>query len=517
MMSIRWRRRGARLRITNVISVAAVWFAVGAWPHAQDLAVLRLLERADQLQGRGDEVATLRVFEDVVRQFPRDERAPVALLRLAEGRWGLGDADGALLAVGQLREEYGNSPSAAGTYLLEARLRLAEAEGPEDLRDVRATLSRVPALFDRNAYPDSTWRHASAMRRGRIALSLGDLDLAAAEFLAIVEDETRSETTTDAQVELANVFALQEQWTSAAEILQRVVERAPLGDGEAPARERARRRLSLLHRSVFRPLVGQNPWTAVRRVQAPGRGFRDPIGVAVADDGRLVVADEGLDLALAFDPAGALVATTASDDLRLPWWAPDGEAYVLGRRTVQQPFGESRSVVFDIPDDDELDRLEDLRAGARAPFGHWIMLDTDRRQVVRFDRHGGYLETLIDRRSDMEIVDVEVDVRGRIWMLDREDKRVLRVASDGTAEGPVVSGQWRRPEALTVDALGNVYVLDRDRKTVDVFGPDGISKGTVGPRLPDGTELRSPRDIGVDGAGLLYVVDRDADTVFILE
>lgn len=501
------------------IAVAVVWFTAAAQFQAQDLAVLRLLERADQLQGRGDAVATLRVFEDVVRQFPADERAPVALLRLAEGRWALGDADGALLAVNQLRQQYANAPSAAGTYVLEARLRLAEAEGPEDLRDVRATLSRVPALFDRDTYPDSTWRHASAMRRGSIALSLGDLDLAAAEFLAIVEDETRSETTADAQVELANVFALQMRWAQAAEILQRVSEARPVGPGagEELTRERARRRLSLLHRTVFRPLAGQTPWTSVRRLQAPGRGFRDPIGVAVADDGRLVVADEGSDLALAFDPAGELIATTATDDLRLPWWTPDGEAYVLGRRAVQQPFAGSRRVVFDVPDDDELDRLEDLRAGARAPFGHWIMLDTDRRQVVRFDRAGAYLTTLLDRRGDLEIVDLEVDVRGRIWMLDRDDKRVLRFAPDGTAEGPIVSREWRRPESLTVDAVGNFYVLDRDRKTVDVFGPDGATKGTVGPRLPDGTELRGPRDIGVDGAGQLYVADRDWDTVFILE
>ena len=174
-------------------------------------------------------------------------------------------------------------------------------------------------------------------------------------------------------------------------------------------------------------------------------------------------------------------------------------------------------MIFEVPDDGELEQLEDLRAGSRGPLGEWVVLDADRRQVVTFDRTRRYRRTLVDRRQNRNVVDLEIDERGRLWVLDREQEQVLRYELDGTAEGPVISREWRRPEALTVDAIGNVYVLDRDAKTVDIFAPNGQLVATVGPVLLDQTELRSPRDVAVDGAGRLYIADRDLETVLILE
>jgi sugar lactone lactonase YvrE len=136
---------------------------------------------------------------------------------------------------------------------------------------------------------------------------------------------------------------------------------------------------------------------------------------------------------------------------------------------------------------------------------------------VRFDRDGRYRATVVDRIRDQNIVDLDVDARGRLWVLDGEQNRVLRFGLDGTAEGVKVRHDWRQPEALAVDSIGNVYVLDREAKTVDVFGPDGAALHSVGPVLGDGTELRRPRDLAVDGSGRLYIVDGDPAAVLILE
>jgi hypothetical protein len=174
-------------------------------------------------------------------------------------------------------------------------------------------------------------------------------------------------------------------------------------------------------------------------------------------------------------------------------------------------------VTFAVTDGGGVDRLDDLRAGARSSFGEWVILDRDRRQVVRFDRDGRYRATVVDRIRDQSIVDLDVDARGRLWLLDGEQNHVLRFGFDGTAEGLRVSHDWRRSEALAVDSLGNVYVLDREAKTVDVFGPDGAAIHSVGPVLSDGTELRRPRDLAVDGSGRLYIVDGDPAAVLILE
>ena len=479
-----------------------------------------MLEQAEQLSRQGDHAASLQAYEDLVTQFPDDERTPVALLRLAEGRGSIGDWEGAVTAIDNLRQLYGRSPSAAGTWLVEAQIRSQTATTVDDLRAAHATLGRVPALFGRLEYPDPVWRQRAGTARGRLSLLLGDLDLAAAEFLAVIEDEPRGATTPVAQVALADVFARQRQWTAAAEMLQRVVDDVTVDTTDVDrVRVRATQRLSLLHRTVFRPILGRQPWTSVRRLEAPGRGFSDPVGVAVAPDGRVVVTDDGSDLALTFDARGALVATTVVDRGGLPWSGFDRQLYVLDRRVVQSPVagGTTPTTAFIIPDGANWRELDNLGAGARGALDEWLILDTRERRVMRFSRYGRYEATLVDRTGDTEVVDVALDSRGRLHVLDGEQDRVLRFRLDGTAEGAVVEHEWRRATALAVDAVGNLFVLDRDQRTVDVFNLEGQLNFTLGPRLPDGTELRSPRDLAIDDAGRLLIADRDLDVVVILE
>ncbi len=485
---------------------------------AQEPGAIRLLNQADQLSRSGDVAATLQTYEDLVSRFPEDERAPVALLRLAEGRWAAGDREGATAAIAHLRDRYGRAPSAAGTWVLEGQIQSQTASSVDDLATAHTTLGRVHALFDRSEYPDSTWRRMAGVARGRLSLLRGELDLAAAEFLGVVEDEPAGPGTAEAQTALAEVLIYQREWSAAAEILQRVVDQAPAdGPNGLTPHTLASRRLSLLNRTVFRPRLRRSPWTAVRRLEVPGRGLDNPVGLAVAPDGRVVVIDEGTDLALTFSADGQLVGTAVVDRGGLPWTGPGGELYVVDRRMIQQPSGETVAATFAVPDRGGFRNLENLRAGARGVFEEWFILDTGLRRVVRFDRQRQYSATLVERGRGSEIVDLALDRRGRLYALDGEQNNVIRFGLDGAVEGTVVSREWRRPEALTLDAIGNVYVLDRDEKTIDVFDPDGTLLLTYGPQLPDGTRLSGPRDLAVDDEGRLYVVDRDLDAVFILE
>ena len=515
------RRRCLTAVVVGVV-VCASLVATEGLSYAQDPVAALLLDQADQLSRRGDVAGTLQTYQDVVSRFPGDERAPVALLRLAEGRWAAGDPEGASAAIGQLRERYGRAPSAAGAWVLEGEMQWQNASSVDDLRTAHTTLGRVSALFGRPEYPDPLWRRRAGAARGQLSLLLGDLDLAAAEFLVVVEDEPVGPGTAEAQIALAEVLTYRKEWSAAAEILQRVVDRGPANENDSDESATApdilaRRRLSLLHRTVFRPKLRRSPWTAMRRLEAPGRGLSNPVGLAVAPDGRVVVTDDGADLALTFGADGSLLATTVVDRGGFPWTGPGGELYVLDRRVIQRPLGETGPVTFAVPDGGRLRNLENLRAGARGVLDEWFILDTGRRRVVRFDRQRQYSSTLVERDRGSEIVDLALDRRGRLYALDGKQNRVIRFALDGAAEGTVASREWRRPEALTVDGVGNLYVLDRDEKTIDVFDPDGTLLLTYGPQLPDGTELSGPRDLAVDDAGRLYIADRDLDAVFILE
>lgn len=511
----------AKRAICSVLLIGLVWPGVSG---AQDGAARRRFAQAAELASRGEATASVDVYKDLVRQYPEDDLVPLALLRVAEGRWAMGDAAGARAVTAQLRELHPAAPATAGAYVLEGQMQLAMAITLNDLRDVWVTLGHVRSAFDPLVYPDPAWRRHAGLLRGRVAVLLDELDLAAAELLTVLEEDSVAHGRShilEARVELAQVFLAQGQFREGAEILQRVIEDGDTTPAPSNTTRRtvdlARRRLSLLQRIVFRPLAGQSAWTSVRSLVVPGGGLRAPNGVAVSDDGHLVVADERADLALVFDPGGALIATSVVENPRLPWWGTDGQAYVLDRRLVKRPLSEPDPVTFAMPEGVELRPMNDLRAGAQGPLGEWVLLDVDLRRVVRFDRYRRYQSTVVFRRLAEEITDVAVDLRGRIWLLDRDEDRVLRAGLDGNPDTVFATGEWRRPEAVAVDALGGAYVLDRDAKTVSVFGPDGALKLLVGPVLPDGTELRSPRDVAVDGAGRLYLADRGRNAVFILE
>ena len=391
------RHRNLTAVAVGVVLCVALITTVGV-SYAQEPGAIRLLNQADELSRRGDVAATLQTYEDLVSSFPEDERAPVALLRLAEGRWTAGDREGATSAIAHLRDRYGRAPSAAGAWVLEGQIQFATASSVDDLLNAHTTLGRVDALFGRSEYPDSIWRRQAGVVRGRLSLLRGELDLAAAEFLSVVEDEPAGPGTAEAQTALAEVLIYQREWSAAAEILQRVVNQAPADglDGLTP-HSLASRHLSLLHRTVFRPGLRRSPWTTMRRLEAPGRGLDNPVGLAVAPDGRVVVADEGTDLALTFSADGQLVGTTVVDRGGFPWTGPGGELYVLDRRMIQQPFGETVSATFAVPDGGGFRNLENLRAGARGVFDEWFILDTGLRRVVRFDRQRQYSATLVER------------------------------------------------------------------------------------------------------------------------
>ena len=151
------------------------------------------------------------------------------LLQIARGRWRLGQTSAARDATARLRSSYGTAPSAAGAYVLEGTMLLEEATGPDELRQARTVFGRVPALFDRTRYPDGRWRRDARMGQGRISMLLGELNVAAGEFLSAIEDETSAPGVAEARIQFATVLLYQGRWLEGAEILQDVVNRAAEG------------------------------------------------------------------------------------------------------------------------------------------------------------------------------------------------------------------------------------------------------------------------------------------------
>jgi len=521
-MNISLNRRivfGLAVLCVSVLSVASMTHAAAAMgsmaPWQSAGAARRLFFDAEQAEEEGDLEAALEKYELVAQQFPDHELADDALLRLARGRWVRGNTAVAMEIIDRLKTNYQGSPGSAGAFVLEADMLVEGARGVHDLQDARETLELVPTLYGRAEYPILEWRAQALMRTGEVSILLGEVGNAAAAFLSAIEDEPASAWTAAAQLGLATVLLRSGDWVSATEILQRIIDEGEEAGTDPAVVGAARRRLSLAHRLVLRPSLGQRPWASARSLQVSGTQFKDPVGVAATETGWLALVDEGIPLVIVVDPSGAPVQKLTTKDVRHPFFAPDGAACVTSKKAVMFPLTRLRQE-FEVPDGNEIKLLENLLSATRGIFGDWLILDQDKNQVFHFSPTGNYQDAVVGGNRSKP-VDLARDYLGRIYVLDREAEDVVRLGPDGSGRVRVASGDWRRPEALTLDELGNLYVLDRDAKMIKVFSPAGQQLWEIGPTLPGGIELRSPRDIAVDGTGRLYIADKDLKAVLVLE
>jgi uncharacterized protein (TIGR03437 family) len=104
---------------------------------------------------------------------------------------------------------------------------------------------------------------------------------------------------------------------------------------------------------------------------------------------------------------------------------------------------------------------------------------------------------------------VAADASGNLYIADRDNARVRRVATDGTITTIAASAGWLAPSAISVDAAGNIYVVDTGLKQVLQITPAGDAK-----RVAASLTLTAPAAAVADAAGNLYVADSGAGTIF---
>jgi hypothetical protein len=490
-------------RLTAVVGLAFL-FVSSAAIGQDEAAPRRLLLASERLERDGDLVGSEASYQLVINRFPGSRQAELAMLALARSAWKKDDVEAAHEHLTTLISTFPESPRAATASVLQARYGLAEAEGTQDLGDARRLFDRVPLLFGPEAYPTLGARVEAAVASGDVNLLLGSPRRAAREFLRAIEDEAPSEWLPAARLGLAESLLMEGSWMPASEILQRV---ADTRDAERPASE-ARRRLTFIHRHWLRPSLGQSPWSSSRPIT--GAPWDKPTRVAAGAAGRILVINGGSRQVLSMEVLGGATSSLAGRDFRNVWWGSAGESYlaeapaVRGLETsVRQGFASS---------EDKQQIAKNITAGQRGLFGHWLLVDREKKSLMIFDSEGGFVRKI----SGQEIVDVARGPRGQTLLLDRRARRVIRLGLDFEDLG-FSTGNWRRPEAITSDAAGNVYVLDTAERTITMLDRAGESRWTIGPQMPGGPELRGPEDLSIDDEGRLYVVDTKLSQIIVLE
>ena len=104
-----------------------------------------------------------------------------------------------------------------------------------------------------------------------------------------------------------------------------------------------------------------------------------------------------------------------------------------------------------------------------------------------------------------------MDGQGDVYVADRGNSRVLKLAPGSNAQTVLPFTGLKNPDGVAVDPAGNVYVTDTDNNRVLELAA-GATAQTV---LPF-TGVSAPWGIAVDNAGTVYVTEHDANQVMKL-
>ena len=130
--------------------------------------------------------------------------------------------------------------------------------------------------------------------------------------------------------------------------------------------------------------------------------------------------------------------------------------------------------------------------------------------------------------------DVAVDSEGNVYVADKDNNAIRKIASDGMVstlagspgrwggnDGVGMEASFGEPSGIVVDAAGNVYVADEGTATIRMVTSTGVvttlagSAGDLGSQDGVGSEARfgALTSLAMDGAGNIYVSDVAYDTV----
>jgi uncharacterized protein (TIGR03663 family) len=216
--------------------------------------------------------------------------------------------------------------------------------------------------------------------------------------------------------------------------------------------------------------------------------FQEPWGIAVAEDGRVYVADTW----------NHRVQVFASDGTFLTKWGSYGQT-------------SDESWVLYGPRDIALDDQ-----------GRVFVTDTGNKRIMVYDQDGNYLDQWgsegITPGFFSEPVGIDVDAEGNIYVADTWNQRIQVFDSDFAYlyEWPVDAWYGQsvvNKPYLAVDAEGRVYVTDPEGYLVIVFDSQGELLATFGRYGFDEGSFTLPTGIDVDADGYIYVTDTDGQRI----
>ena len=229
-------------------------------------------------------------------------------------------------------------------------------------------------------------------------------------------------------------------------------------------------------------LIPFNPYSYLFHV-TPTRtiyGLDRPNGVAVLNDGRIIVSEYSPDLVSILSKEGNKLKS-------------------FGKGTNNVTFSYNHGVV--ITDD-----------------GYILVADSNYNRIQKISISSGYpsLYSPIGKSGNGVLefkypTGIAISpIKDRIYIADSKNHRIQVLNPDLTfcrtfGKSGTSSGEFNYPLDVAVDSEGLVYVTDSNNHRIQKFNPDGVYMCQFGSEGSGSGQLKQPAGIAVDNAGLVYV------------
>jgi sugar lactone lactonase YvrE len=215
-------------------------------------------------------------------------------------------------------------------------------------------------------------------------------------------------------------------------------------------------------------------------------GLLDEFGTKGSGDGQFHYPSD-----LALDSAGNIYVAD-QDNQRIKKLAHDGTLLAkFGSGSLAE--GQTAPGAFDDPSGVAVD-----------PAGNLWVIENDNKRVQKLAPDGSNLLTFGGDAGFDDPQKIALAPNGDVYVTDLNGS-VFRFSSEGTLLGTFGGGQLETPLGITVDAAGNVLVADRDQFRVAVFSPTGELMRTISRPLEKGALYA--RDVTLDSAGDVWVLN----------
>jgi serine/threonine-protein kinase len=253
--------------------------------------------------------------------------------------------------------------------------------------------------------------------------------------------------------------------------------------------------------------------------------FHGPSGIGIDPRGRIWVADAGNDRVQELSPAGAPLTAFGTRGNRTGQFNTPDDIAVTAHGAIYVDDKNNIRIEKLTSGGQEIDEIPSLTGSvAVGPLDHLYVADLIHRQVWEyswnFDRLGSWTVPAVRVQRRPYSAGVAVDSRGRLYVADRANSRVLVLAPRGSSLVPVQTlgtdpHQYtlNHPSDVALDRAGNIYVADTRNNRVVKLSPQGkllLTWGTPGDAIG---QFNQPSSLVVDSQGNVYVTDYFHDRV----